>query len=231
MVSNCLAFSYIMLLYFANQSESLRLCQFFNIIAMLWLILWKFIEVIASCICKTPNKMFKCCICGYATTIFVLTSLTLLSVIAFFRIGEMDFKSMKYHTGPYGVGVERMWTKKLENHVLVFYPIDHDEWVKGFQHHSEFLPYLFYGNKVTITALTQIFLWMDWASTSKEGDKFVRDENPSLIHYLDDTQIQTVHEAKLDFKSKEELEKAIELTPMIFSHGWTAQSALYSGHV
>jgi len=71
------------------------------------------------------------CNISHGVVIFLLFTGTLLSLIVFFTIAEVNFNGI-LHTGKYGSGVQRFWSKVHSNHILAFYPISKESWLKGF---------------------------------------------------------------------------------------------------
>ena len=59
----------------------------------------------------------------------------------------MDFTPFGNPTGPHGVGCKRIWTKKNDNHVLVFYPISQKQYAKGLQNVNNLYPFTIFGEK------------------------------------------------------------------------------------
>ena len=52
----------------------------------------------------------------YGSTVFC-------SAMLYYKYGGIDFTAMPGHSGPYGIGMKRIWSSKHSNHILVFYPI------------------------------------------------------------------------------------------------------------
>ena len=74
--------------------------------------------------------------------------LTALSYILYIWAGEANFKPLLHHSGPYGVGVKIFWTKDMENHTLVYYPISYYQWLTGVENPAKyFLSWNLFGNR------------------------------------------------------------------------------------
>ena len=149
-VANTLLVFYGILLVFAHQSETIRGLQYWNMYGTITLLAWKFVEAILWKVCKNgcPAKLDYV---GHLLSILALAILTIISLVLFNRVSEFDFSNMRDHSGPYGIGTERFWTKELKNHVLVFYPIAKQSWLNAFHTPSKsFLPYSLFGEKAKI---------------------------------------------------------------------------------
>ena len=81
---------------------------------------------------------------GPLTWIFAI--LVFFSAYLYARYGGIDFSAIQSYSGPYGIGVKRIWSEKHSNHILVFYPIAKNKWIEAFKTpYYSFLPYVIFG--------------------------------------------------------------------------------------
>jgi hypothetical protein len=92
--------------------ESIRVIQLFHVPGVVLFLSYKILKISFGILESWENVVLG-----------VFIYCTFVSTICCIRFGQMDFSPMQKITGPYGIGVKRIWSKIHSNHILAYYPI------------------------------------------------------------------------------------------------------------